>query len=191
VGELLAEQGRQAEAAEAYRRTLRLDPTRALVFFKLGLAYRELGERHRAVYAFEQASLRAGPGNVLQRRADWEAEKLTFTIVPESGVTQGDALVDVGVPAEGGEPRFALGTARVRWWARLGEHFAPYADQVRVRWLTPDGRAVQDEKAKRPRKPYVASAIALDELEVAPAGRWTVEAHIDDDVIDRKTFTLQ
>ena len=92
VGELLAAQGRQAEAIEAYRRTVKLDPTRALVFFRLGLAYREIGERHRAVYAFEQASLRAGPGNVLQRRADWEVEKLTFTIVPESGVSEGDPL---------------------------------------------------------------------------------------------------
>jgi predicted Zn-dependent protease len=191
VGELLAEQGRTAEAAEAWRRTLHLDPTRALVFFKLGLAYRELGERHRAVYAFEQASLRAGPGNVLQRRADWEAEKLTFTIVPESGITEGEAFVDAAVPPGGAEPSFAGATQSIRWWARLGEHFAPYADRVRVRWLAPDGRLVQDEKARRPRKPYVTSTVVLEDLESAPPGRWTVEAHIDDDVIDRRTFRLE
>jgi predicted Zn-dependent protease len=191
VGELLAEQGRQAEATEAYRRTLRLDPTRALVFFKLGLAYRELGERHRAVHAFEQASLRAGPGNVLQRRADWEVEKLTFTIVPESGVSAGDAFAAGAPLAAGGDARFAAGIARIDWWARLGEHFAPLANQVRVRWLAPDGSVAQDEKAKRTRKPYLASSLAPGELEAAPAGTWTVEAHIDDDVIDRKRFRLE
>ena len=104
VGELLASQGRHAEAIAAYRRTVRLDPTHALVFFKLGRSYREIGERHRAVYAFEQASLRAGPGNVLQRRAEWEVEKLTFAIVPESGVSAGDALAAAARPAPASQP---------------------------------------------------------------------------------------
>jgi tetratricopeptide (TPR) repeat protein len=190
VGELLAEQGRHAEAVVAYRRTLRLDPTRALVFFKLGLAYRELGERHRAVYAFEQASLRAGAGNVLQRRSDWEVEKLTFTIVPESGITTA-GLPEPPAPASGGEPRIAAGTPRVDWWARLGAHFAPYAGRIHVRWLAPGGRVVQDAEARRVRKPYLTASLELSELDEAPAGVWTVEAHLDDDVIDRQRFRLE
>jgi len=191
VGELLAEQGRHAEAIEAYRRTVRLDPTRALVFFKLGLAYRQLGERHRAVYAFEQASLRAGPGNQLQRRADWEVEKLTFTIVPESGVSEGDALASELPPAPHPGASFAAGTPRIGWWARLGSRFVPYGDQIRVRWLAPDGRVVQDEKAERLRRPYVGSTLEFDAAGASPAGTWTVEARIDDDVIDSQRFEIR
>jgi beta-barrel assembly-enhancing protease len=191
VGELLAEQGRHAEAAEAYRRTVRLDPTRALVFFKLGLAYRQIGERHRAVYAFEQASLRAGPGNVLQRRSDWEVEKLTFAIVPESGVAAGDPLDSDQRPVPQPGASFAAGTPRIGWWARLGSRFVPYSDQIRVRWLAPDGRVVQDEKAERPRRPYVGSVLEFDAGGAAPAGTWTVEASIDDDVIDSQQFEVR
>ena len=164
VGELLAAQGRHAEAIEAYRRTVRLDPTRALVFFKLGRSYREIGERHRAVYAFEQASLRAGAGNVLQRRADWEVEKLTFTIVPESGVSRRRpargatrARSRAASPIVPGRhaPDRLVGAARQSLRSLL-------RDQIRVRWLAPDGHVVQDEKAERPRKPYVASSLAFD-----------------------------
>jgi len=191
VGELLAAQGRHAEAALAYRRTVRLDPTRALVFFKLGLAYREIGERHRAVYAFEQASLRAGAGNVLQRRADWEVEKLTFTIVPESGVSESDPLASDQRPVPQPGTTIAAGTPRIRWWARLGSRFVPYADQIRVRWLAPDGHVVQDEMAERPRRPYVASLLEFAAPGGAPAGTWTVEARLDDDVIDSQKFEVR
>jgi len=190
VGELLATQGRHAEAIEAYRRTVRLDPTHALVFFKLGRSYREIGERHHAVYAFEQASLRAGAGNVLQRRADWEVEKLTFAIVPESGVSEGDALGADARPVPAANPSFSASTRRIGWWARLGNRFVPYGDQIRVRWLAPDGHVVQDEEAERPRKPYVAASLAFDAPGARPAGTWTVEARIDDDVIDSQRFTV-
>ena len=66
----------------------------------------------------------------------------------------------------------------------------PYGDQVRVRWLAPDGHVVQDEKAERPRKPYVASSLAFDAPGARPVGIWTVEARIEDDVIDSQHFTL-
>jgi tetratricopeptide (TPR) repeat protein len=191
VGELLAAQGRQAEAIEAYRRTVRLDPTRALVFFRLGLAYREISERHRAVYAFEQASLRAGPGNVLQRRADWEVEKLTFTIVPESGVSEGDPLAGSAVPVPHPAVVIPASATQISWWARLGKHFVPYGDKVRVRWLAPDGHVVQDEKAKSPRRPFVASLLEFPAPGAAPVGSWTVEAHIDEDVIDSQRFEVR
>jgi predicted Zn-dependent protease len=191
VGELLAAQGRHVEAIQAYRRTVRLDPTRALVFFKLGLAYRAIGERHRAVYAFEQASLRAGTGNVLQRRADWEVEKLTFTIVPESGVAEGDVLDSEERPVPHPGASFAVGTRQIGWWARLSSRFLPYGDQIRVRWLAPDGRVVQDEKARRPRRPYIGSMLEFDAAGAAPAGTWTVEARLDDDVIDSQRFEIR
>ncbi len=188
VGELLATQGRHSDAIAAYRRTVQLDPTHALVFYKLGLSYRQVGERHHAVYAFEQASLRAGAGNVLKRRADWEVEKLTFTIVPESGVGAGDVLGAVAHPPPAANPSFPAATPRIEWWARLGNRFVPYADQIHVRWLAPDGSVVQDGEAVVPRKPYVASSLAPAAAR-AP-GTWTVEARIEEDVIDSQRFTL-
>jgi predicted Zn-dependent protease len=188
VGELLADQGRHADAIAAYRRTVRLDPTHALVFYKLGLSYREVGERHHAVYAFEQASLRAGAGNVLQRRADWEVEKLTFALVEASGVATGDPLGGDARPTPTPDPSFPAATQRIDWWARLGTRFVAYADQVHVRWLAPDGSLVHDTQAEQPRKPYVGSTLELKGP--AAPGVWTVEARIDDDVIDRQRFTL-
>jgi predicted Zn-dependent protease len=191
VGELLSEQGRHADAATAYRRTVRLDPTRALVFYKLGLAYRQIGDRHRAVYAFEQASLRAGPGNALQRRADWEAEKLTFAIVPESGVAAGDPFESDAPPVPLAKASFPAGTPRIGWWARLSSRFVPYGEKIRVRWKDPDGRVVQDEKADRPRRPYVGSVLEFGVAGAGPPGTWTVEASIDDDVIDSQRFEIR
>jgi predicted Zn-dependent protease len=191
VGELLAEQGRHAEAVVAYRRTVRLDPTRALVFFRLGRSYRELGERHRAVYAFEQASLRAGEGNVLQRRADWEVEKLTFTIVPESGLSDHGAPGQNAIAPDAPVTAFAADAPRIAWWARLSSRFSPYADQIRVRWLAPDGRVVQEEKAERRQRPYLASTLELDAAAGPREGTWTVEARLEDDVIDRKRFRFE
>ena len=191
VGELLAEQGRHAEAAEAYRRTVRLDPTRALVFFKLGLAYRQIGERHRAVYAFEQASLRAGPGNVLQRRADWEVEKLTFAIVSESGVAAGDPLDSDQrpVPQPGAELRRRHASHRL-----VGAARQPLRPLQR-----PDPRALAG--AGRPRgagREGRAPAQTLRRIRArvrrrgrSPAGTWTVEASIDDDVIDSQRFEIR
>jgi len=188
VGELLATQGRHPEAIEAWRRTVRLDPTHALVFFKLGRSYLQVGERHHAVYAFEQASLRAGPGNVLQRRVEWEIEKLTFAIVPESGVAAAGALASGARPTAIANPAFPASSERIEWWARLGSRFVPYASQIRVRWLAPDGSVAQEDEAEVPRKPFVSAGLPL--AGARPAGNWIVEALLDDDVIDRQPFVL-
>ena len=170
---------------------VRLDPTRALVFFKLGRAYREIGERHRAVYAFEQASLRAGTGNVLQRRADWEVEKLTFTIVPESGVCgrrRARGRCAPGSPSA--DPSFAgrhppdrlVGAARHPLRSRSATRSACAGSR---RTAT----SCRTRAAERPRKPYVARCLEFDAPGARPAGTWTVEARIDDDVIDSQRFT--
>ena len=89
AGELLFEQERYPESVAAYQRTLRLDNTRAQVFYRLGLAHKETGTRHRAIYAFEQAVRRAGEKSVLRERANWEIEKLTFLVVAETGFADG------------------------------------------------------------------------------------------------------
>ena len=48
IGELLYESGRYDDAIESYLRTLEIDPSRAQVFYQLGLAFKATGERHRA-----------------------------------------------------------------------------------------------------------------------------------------------
>ena len=87
LGELEARSGRHAAASLAFRRTLELDPTRALVFFRLGESTKARGDAQQAIYAFEQAARRAGPAGNLRARADWEVVKLTFPVVVESGLT--------------------------------------------------------------------------------------------------------
>jgi predicted Zn-dependent protease len=72
IGELLYESGRYDEAADSYLRALRLDASRALVFFKLGEAFEAAGQSHRAVYAFEQAVLRTTETSELRKRSEWE-----------------------------------------------------------------------------------------------------------------------
>ena len=190
IGELLFAQGRYAEAAAAYRRTVHLDASRALVFYQLAFAYKHLGERHRAVYAFEQAMRRAGGSGVVKRRAEWEVEKLTFSIVSEAGLADGNPGDEADTPA--GQTREAFGAKdrKITWWARLGGHFVPYSSKVSVRWTDPAGRVVQDEHADRLRKPYISSTLEFDRDGARPAGSWTVEARLDDDVIDRRSVEV-
>jgi len=89
AGELLFAAGRYTEAAAAYHRTVLLDSTHARIFYKLGLAQARAGQRHNAVWAFEQAVLRTNPGTDLRRRVNLEIEKLTFKIVLAAGFPDG------------------------------------------------------------------------------------------------------
>jgi predicted Zn-dependent protease len=189
IGELLADGGRAADAAAAFGRALQLDPSRALVFFKLGIAYQQLGQRQRAVYAFEQAMRRAGEGSVLQRRAAWEVEKLSFSIVREAGFADGDPEEKADTPVGFGRERFAERDRRMVWWARLGPHFVPYADRLRVRWIDPDGELRQDAKVAQLRKPFVSSTLERGERGFA-AGLWRAETLLDDAVIDTRTVPV-
>lgn len=77
--------------------------------------------------------------------------------------------------------------ARMLWWARLGETFVPHAARVTVRWTNPEGVVVQEESAEPLEKAFIASVLEFG-VAGASAGEWTVEALLDDDVVDvRKT----
>ncbi len=170
AAELLFTAGRYPEAIDAYRRTVIRDPTRARTFYKLGLAHKRSGQRHHAVWAFEQAVLRAQPGTDFRQRVDWEIEKLTFQIVLEAGFTVGDT--------------------RMLWWARLGETFVPHASRVTVVWRNPEGVIVQEETVEPAQKSVITSVLEFG-TSGATAGEWTVEALLDDEAIDtRKTRVL-
>jgi tetratricopeptide (TPR) repeat protein len=189
IGELLFDAGRWAEAIQAYRRTVALDVSRAQVFFKLGLAYRNAGDRQRAVYALEQALERtAATSTQLRQRIEWELEKLTFQVVLGTGFADGARLGETPVGRE--VQHFRVGDRRMAWWAELGRRFAPRAPLVVVRWRDPSGRVVQEEPARPIPRATVASVLEFEEGGAQPAGEWTVEALLEGDVFERSSVRV-
>jgi predicted Zn-dependent protease len=183
-GEFEQRQARSADAAHHYRRAIALDPTRALVFFRLGEAYESLGEAQLAVFAYEHAARRAGPAGSSPGRAEREIEKLPFTVVEEAGFA--DARRDAATPF--GEPVKALpaGAPKLAWWARLGPRFAAQPERLTVEFEAPDGsRHAAEVRAVGAR--LVGATLALPR----PAeGSWTAVARLDGDPIDRRTLRL-
>jgi len=189
VGELLFDTGRYEEAAAAYRRTLRLDASRGRVFFKLGLAYKEMGERHRAVYALEQVARRAGDASTLRKRADWEVLKLTFTIIPETGFADGSEDEHGDTPVGFAREEFREGDRRIAWWARVNPRFQSYVEMFELRWTAPDGRVVQEEDVEEYSRSSIGSVLALEEG--ATAGEWTAELLLGDEVLNRRKVAVR
>jgi tetratricopeptide (TPR) repeat protein len=192
IGELLYERGRYAEAAIHYLRALALDPAPAMTFFKLGMALRDANQRHRAVYAFEQATLRTPPASRLRQRCEWEIFKLTFASVDQAVFT--DNSGSKGVAPASLVPREAQFTTEITelvWQAQIGSRFIPYINHLKVRWIEPSGEVTQETAAKRFDKKRVKSVLKFGEARTATAGRWTVELRLRDEMIDRRTVILR
>jgi len=185
IGRLLAAQGRHREAIAAYRRTVRLDPSRALVFYQLGISYEAVGDRHLAVHAFEQASSRAGEASALHQRAEWQIETQIFPVLRRAG------LAAAGAEPGGGDPAvvFPTGTRRVAWQAQLSTRYDAYLERIAVRLLDPAGNPVASIPISRGSRPWVGAELPLPPE--SPEGRWTAEARYQDDVLDRQSFRLQ
>jgi predicted Zn-dependent protease len=188
IGELLAARGRHREATQAYRRALRLDPTRALVFYKLGLSYRHLGDRHVAVYAFEQASRRAGATSSLRQRADWQIETLIFPVLLEAGFADGDESLG---ETPFGQPKrvFSATAPSVVFWGRLSPRYPDYPEHLRVRWTDPHGRAMSEVEIEEHRGSWLSSA--LDLPAGAASGEWAAEVWYRSDLLERHAFRIQ
>ena len=161
------------------------------MFYQLGLAYRALGERHRAVYAFEQAIMRAGERGGVRQRAEWEVLKLTFGVVIEAGFADGISSEDADTPAGFSRDSFRSGDALAAWWGKLSPRFVPYAEQIRVRWRDPSGQVVQDERARASGRVFLVSELDLKAQPRDTVGEWTVEALLDDDVVDRRRVRVE
>ena len=189
AAEILSLQGRHAEAVAAYRRTVLLDPTRALVFYRLGIAHKELGERHSAVHAFEQASLRAGGSSSLRQRADWQIETLIFPVFLESGFAE--AAAGVRPRSASDRDEFPAEIRRIAWVARLHSRYDGYPGRLSLRWTDPRGRVVGETEVESYGRPWVGSALDLPDDPAAAAGRWTVEVRYERDVLERTSFRLQ
>ena len=191
IGELLSEAGRPDEATVAYRRTLRLDPSRAMVFYKLGMAYKAMGDRHRAVYALEQAVARSGSASALRERAEWQVTQLTFTLLPEVGLADAGARREPSDWYGISEAEFPRGVTEIAWWARVSERFAHLEEKITVRWLDPNGAVVQEGVAEHRDSPYVAATLKLDSQGAERSGEWVVEALYEGDVIDHQRFVVR
>lgn len=182
LGEFLSSAGRPAEAVAAFDRTIDLDPSRALVYFRLGRAEQQLGRRAPAVYAFEQARLRSGEGGSIRERADWEIQKLTFGVVTEAGFADGRRDSDRETAAGDTRTRFQLGDAEWAWWGRMSARFLPYADELQVRWVDPTGQLVFEDQPDKVARVFVASRFPPNaDLRT---GTWSVETWLRDDRVD-------
>jgi tetratricopeptide (TPR) repeat protein len=215
IGELLYESGRYDDAAASYLRAIQLDTSRALVFFKLGMAFKEAAQSHRAVYAFEQAVLRTAEASELRKRSEWEIFKLTFVPIEASGfvdASNSDAIdsaeeaadADLAADAEiAADAEFVAGagsvanwkfstqTSQIAWWARLGPKFRQYADQFVVRWIAPSGEISKRKRAHKRGADLIVSALGFDDERMAAEGRWTLELVLEGDVIDRQTILIR
>jgi len=221
IGELLYESGRYDEAAASYLRAIQLDSSRALVFFKLGLAFKEADQPHRAVFAFEQAVLRTAAGSELRKRSEWEIYKLTFVPIEDSGFVDAsdtDAIdaaeaaaradsasdakreadaeraPDAGpLPAAAPEADavFSPPVSKIAWWARLGAKFRPHAGQLVARWIAPSGEIVRAKRVKRRAGDLIVSVLKLDAAQASGEGRWVLEVVLEDDVIDRQSVVIR
>jgi predicted Zn-dependent protease len=189
IGELLYAAGRYEEAAASYRRTVALDGSRARVFFELGRAYRDLGERHRAVFAFEQASMRAGDGSNLQRQADWEVFKISYTVVQQAGFADGGGRSRGDFPMGSQRDSFQAGDRAMAWWARIHPRFDSYTDDFVLRWSNPAGTVVQEQQVEDLPGDLIRSVIEL--AEGATPGVWTAELFLSDELVDRRSVTVR
>lgn len=184
-GELAEQAGRPADALAAYRRTVRLDPMRAQVLYRLGVVAKADGRRTEAVSAFESAASRFAEGSVLQRKALFEVEKLTFPPIVDAGLAND---TDARESPPGG--RFGAHDARVVWWAKVSPRYLDQSEKLAVRFRDPSGALFQQVEVEEVGKPIVAGSLTLDAAARARPGRWTAEALLEDEVIDRRPFEL-
>jgi len=213
IGELLYASGRYDEAAASFLRAIRLDSSRALVFYKLGEAFEASDQSHRAVYAFEQAALRTAEASELRKRSDWEIYKLTFVPIEDSGFAESslsdaiDAANDAleapsdAIETSAGEQvagfdqpiiaEFSTEISQIAWWARLGSRFRQYANQFDVRWIEPSGKIALEKGAKKRSADMIGSELTFGRKRPAVAGRWTLELLLNDDVVDRQTLLIR
>jgi len=191
-GELAEAEGRYPEAVAAYRRTLRLDPTRSQVLYRLGVASKRAGNRVDAVYYFEAASARFAAKSALQKKAEFEVEKLTFPPIVNAGLADGEKSKSAETVVGATRDRFGPSDPRVVWWAKVNPRWlaSERLEKLHVRWRDPSGSVFDETAAEQVGKPYVGSTLALTRAARARPGRWTAEAAIEDDVIDRRTFDL-
>ncbi len=189
-GELLAKQERHEEAVVAFRRALRLDPEVALNYYHLGLAHKELGHTVQATFYLEQAARRfEGRGN-LPQRAQATVRRLIFPVVGRAGLADGARTASADTPAGRSREAFDARDDRVTWWAWVEPDYIDRRDEIQVRWIDPSGSVVDEGTAARLRRPQASAELLLTPELTRRHGIWRVEASLDDEVVDRRTFRM-
>lgn len=183
-GEILQAEGRPADAAVAFRRAVYLDPNPPSVLLALARAHRDAGNRRAAIFFTEQAIFRSGERGTLRLQAERSLERLIFPVIAESGFGVGN-VVQAGPSAT--TPRFA--GEEIDWWARLGTHYVPWADHVRVRWIDPEGEVVREARPRRSKRVYLRDVLTDHEEDPAP-GAWRLEVLLGDDVVFAQAFEV-
>lgn len=187
IGDLLYQSGRLDGAIAAYRQTLELDPSRALVFYKLGIAYRDRGDRHRAVYALEQAAHRGNPTGKPATRARWEIVKLTFGVISTAGFADGSEVSRGGTPAGAAVSHYRRGADQLVWWGRVTGAVLSQKDRIRMRWRDDSGRVVGESAGENAGRLHLISRVPLP---VEASGVWSLEVLLDESIVHRSTIRV-
>jgi predicted Zn-dependent protease len=191
-GELLAEDGRSAEAISAYRRALLLDPEVALNYSRIGELYQKQGDRVNAVFYLEQAERRFEAGGDRAKRARERINLLTFPLFVRSGTSDGsEPLTDAEkTPVGAARDEFRAASERVVWFGELADEWTERADGLALRWLDPSGAEVKrDEKLRQRGRRVVSGELALPGGLGNP-GIWQVEVLLDGEKAERGTFRV-
>jgi predicted Zn-dependent protease len=190
--ELLAEDGRDAEAIAAYRRALLLDPEVALSYYRIGQLYQKQGDRVNAVFYLEQAERRFEAGGLLQRQARDRINRLTFPLFTRSGTSDGSEAVTASERTPVGRAReeFRVASERVVWFGELADEWTERAAGLSLRWLDPSGAEVKRDDALKHRGRRLVSAALERPDGLGRAGIWQIEVLLDGERAERTTFRV-
>ena len=183
AGEILKDAGRTREAITAWRRTVALDSSVALAYYHLGDAYKQLGNRHDAAYWYEHAERRFKQGGAYQQRAHLALQTLEYPPVSAAGL----AAANEAVGGAASRDVFARGETEAIWWAKLDKRYALLRRRVKVRFTDPAGTVAQESTPEKLPDGHIGARLALAGR---ASGTWEVEAALDGQVIDRRSFAV-
>ncbi len=190
-GELLEQQGRLRDAADAFQKAAVLDPSVALNFYRLGMVMRRLGQPIQAVFFLEQAQRGFERRGTLRTKTDEALRRLIFPVLERAGVADGRSSAGSDTPGGHSQERFDPGDPQVVWWGWVTPPYIDRREDVRVRFYDPSGVLVQDGPAERLRRPAIGATLPLVPEIRDRLGIWRIVATLDDTPIHQTTFRLE
>src|SRR5262249_2987415 len=121
--------------------------------------------------------------------AERQLERLIFPVIAESGFGDERELHTSGPGAtpDPAIPRIAAKDGQVEWWARIGPHYVPWAEYVKLRWIDPKGAVVRQGKPPRSERVFFDDAVKV--ADAAP-GNWKLEVLLGDDIVHTQVFAV-
>ncbi len=192
IGKVLSKQGRLEGSIKAFRRTIELDSSRALVFYELGMAYKARGDRQRAVYYLEQALQRAPESSTLRHRTSWEVAKLSSGVIAEAGFADGSSSTDADTPAGFSMDSYHIQDKAMVWWGRVSPPVISRSDEIVIRWRNPAGEIVRESAGETRGRVYLISKLDFADPHTQPTpGAWTVEIIFEDEIAARSNIHVR